>query len=80
MAGAAFGFDPGPNGNGGGGEASNGTQNQAQNHTCCPYLTEMLGIDVEYIGTHDRDRLRDGTGCGGEPGPNQNPDPGGVGF
>jgi hypothetical protein len=73
FTGAAFGFNPGPNGNGGGGEASNGTQNQAQNHQCCPELTEVLGVDLEYTGTQTRSR--DGS-CGGEPGPNQNPYPG----
>lgn len=74
FAGSALGFNPGPNGNGGGGEASNGTQNQAQNHQCCTgEAMEVLGLDLEYIGTQTR--ARDGS-CGGEPGPNQNPEPG----
>jgi hypothetical protein len=77
FTGAALGFDPGPNGNGGGGEASNGTQNQAQNHQCCTgEVVEVLGLDLSYIGTQDQTRARDGSECGGEPGPNQNPEPG----
>jgi hypothetical protein len=72
FAGAAVGV--GPNGNGNDGDNSNGTQNSAQNHQCCTgEAMEVLGVELEYIGTQTR--ARDGS-CGGEPGPNQNPEPG----
>jgi hypothetical protein len=76
FTGTAFG-QLGPGGNGGGGEASNGTHNQAQNNQCCTgEAMEVLGVSLEYIGTQDQTRARDGSECGGVPGPNQNPDPG----
>jgi hypothetical protein len=71
FTGTAVGFNGGPNGNGGGGEASNGTQNQAQNNQCCTgEAMALFGVALESDQT--RTRLRE---CP-EEGPNQNPDPG----
>jgi hypothetical protein len=67
----------GPSGNGNEGGNSNGTHNQAQNHQCCTgTVYEVLGVKFVTESDQIRQRARDGSGCGGEPGPNQNPEPG----
>jgi len=48
--------------------------------TCSEQVTEIFGLQTDVDGQHDRTRARDGSECGGEPGPNQNPDPGRVDF